>query len=62
MFDLVLNMPLYSTEKKGCESLFFQQLGQVIQEWGPSKICGRQPLENMRRYGLPKQIISLQIL
>ena len=26
---------------------------------GPNKICGRQPLKNMKWYGLPKQTISL---
>ena len=26
-----------------------------------SKICGRQPLENLTGYGLLKQIVSLQI-
>ena len=28
---------------------------------GPSKICGRQPLKNLKGYGLLKQTISLQI-
>ena len=28
---------------------------------GPSKICRRQPLKNFKEYGVPKQIISLQI-
>ena len=28
---------------------------------GPSKICGRQPLKNMKWCGLPKQTISLEI-
>lgn len=28
---------------------------------GPSKKCERQPLENSKSYGLPKQTISLQI-
>ena len=28
---------------------------------GPSKICGRQPLKNLKRYGRPKQTISFQI-
>ena len=27
---------------------------------GPSKICGRQPLKNLKVYGLLKQTISLQ--
>ena len=27
---------------------------------GPSKICGRQPLKNLKRYDLPKQTMSLQ--
>ena len=27
---------------------------------GPSKICGRQPVKNLRGYGLPKQTIPLQ--
>ena len=25
---------------------------------GPSKICGRQPLKHLKRYGLPKQDLS----
>ena len=28
---------------------------------GPSEICGRQPLKNLKRYGMLKQTISLQI-
>ena len=28
---------------------------------GPSKICGRQPFQNLKWYGLPKQTIPLQI-
>ena len=28
---------------------------------GPSKICGRQPLKNLKRHGLLKQTKSLQI-
>ena len=28
---------------------------------GPRKICERQPLKNLKGYGLLKQIISLQI-
>ena len=27
-------------------------MGQSIQECGPSKICGRQPLKNLKGYGL----------
>ena len=27
---------------------------------GPSKICGRQPLKNLKRCGLLRQTISLQ--
>ena len=30
-------------------------------EIGPNKICGRQPLKNLKGYGLLKQTISLQI-
>ena len=26
---------------------------KVFKKW-PSKICGRQPLKNLKRYGLPK--------
>ena len=34
---------------------------KVIQiEIGPSKIIGRQPLKNLKEYGLLKQTISLQ--
>ena len=33
---------------------------QSIQEW-TSKFCGRQPLKNLKGYGLLKQTISLQI-
>ena len=28
---------------------------------GPSKVCGRQSLKNLKEYGLLKYIISLQI-
>ena len=27
----------------------------------PSKICGRQLLKNLKRYGLPRQTISLHL-
>ena len=27
---------------------------------GPSKICGRQPLKNLKGYGLPKQTYSFK--
>ena len=27
---------------------------------GPNKICGRQPLKNLKWYGLPRQTVSLQ--
>ena len=39
----------------------------VMDKWdkvfknGPSKICGRQPLNNLKRHTLLKQTISLQI-
>ena len=37
------------------------QIGQCIQEFlQPSKICERQPLKNLKWYGLPKQSISFQ--
>ena len=32
-------------------------MGQVIQN-GPSKMCGRQPLKNLKLYGLPQQTWS----
>ena len=50
-------------EVSGIKKLVF-----VIKIWnkvfksGPSKICGRQPLKNLKGYGLLKQTISLQIL
>ena len=36
-------------------------MGQSIQAFkgGLSKFCGRQPLKNLKGYGLLKQIISL---
>ena len=34
--------------------------GKVFKN-GPSKICGRQPLKYLKRYGLPRQTVSLQI-
>ena len=40
--------------------LTIEPMGQVF-KIGPSKICGRQPLKNLKVYGLLKQIISLQI-
>ena len=27
---------------------------------GPSKICGRQPLKNLKRYDLPRQTVPPQ--
>ena len=35
-------------------------MGQGIQN-GLSKMCGRQPLKNLKLYGLPQQTISHQI-
>ena len=29
---------------------------------GPSKICGRQPLKNLKGYGLPKQTILKTVI
>ena len=43
-----------------------QIIGQCINIWanvfknGPSKICGRQRLKNLKWHGLPKQTISHQ--
>ena len=34
-------------------------MGQSIQEWAISKFCGRQPLKNLKGYGLLKQTIFL---
>ena len=34
--------------------------GKVFKN-GPSEICGRQPLKNLKWYGLLKQTIPLQI-
>ena len=38
---------------------FYRKCDTVFKN-GPSKICGRQPLKNLKRYGLLKQTISLQ--
>ena len=35
-------------------------MGQIFKN-GSSKYCGRQPLKNLKEYGLLKQIIFLQI-
>ena len=45
----------------------FRELNTLKKMWdkvfknGPSKICGRQPLKNLKGYGLLKQAISFQI-
>ena len=46
----ILKLDYYSIDK----------WGKVFKN-GPSKICGRQPLKNLKGYGLLKQTISLQI-
>ena len=37
-----------------CDSKY----GTKYSKSGSSKICGRQPLENLREYGLPKNIFT----
>ena len=38
-----------------------KQMGKRVFKNGPRKICGRQPLRNLKRYGVLRQTISLQI-
>ena len=39
----------------------FSYIWDKVFKNGPGEICGREPLKNMKSYGLPKQTISLQI-
>ena len=41
--------------------IFHWQIWVKVFKKGPSKICGRHYLKNLKRYGLLRQIISLQI-
>ena len=43
------------TIKKSAEWEKLWNLWVKIFKNGPSKICGRQPLKNLKWYGLPKQ-------
>ena len=47
--------------KKSCKNDEQYLKSDKVSENGLSEICGRQPLKNLKRYGLPKQTISLQI-
>ena len=38
----------------------FQVVWEKVLKNGPSKICGRQPLKDLKGHGLLKQTISLQ--
>ena len=48
-------------------SLHFCEMADETQIWnkvfknGPSKICGKQTLKNLKWYGLSKQTLSLQM-
>ena len=46
-----------STDK----SLYDRNIWEKVFKSAPSKICGREPLKNLKGYGLVKQAISLQI-
>ena len=39
---------------------FYMYIRDKVFKSGPSKICGRQLLKNLKGYGLLKQTISLQ--
>ena len=52
LLNTVKNIPQPKTEISKWDKVF---------KGGPSKICGRQPLKNLKGYGLLKQTISLQI-
>ena len=46
------------------ETVFKYYMGQSIQKNGPNKICGRQPLKNLKWHGLlfkSKKLITLKI-
>ena len=68
MFDEVLNTPLkfgpsffshhFAKPEKNED---FHNIWDKVFKNGPTKICGRQSLKNLNRYGLLKQNISLQI-
>ena len=51
------------TEEKELERIFNDSdIWDKVFKNGLSKVCGRQPLNNLKLYcGLPKQTISLQI-
>ena len=46
---------------KKYETMALYVIWVKVSKNGPSKISGRQPLKNLKWYGLPKQTISLQI-
>ena len=55
---------------RGLELLVFQELlhsyylDDPLREWtkyGPSIICGRKPLKNLKGYGLPKKTMSFKL-
>ena len=37
-------------------TIFSEHIWDKVFENGPSKICGRQPLKNLKGYGLPRAV------
>ena len=52
---------MYVCNRKAIKIMKFRNKWVKVFKNGPSKICGRQPLKNLKGYGLLKQTISLQI-
>ena len=52
---------LPSSDFRGERKTIFNIIWVKVFKNGPSKLFDRQPLKNLKRYGLPKQTISLQI-
>ena len=64
LFYSSVDWPLVKDRKIGCGAVGKLKISNIcdkVFKKGPSKICGRQPLKNLKWYGMPKQTISLQI-
>ena len=62
MFDRVLDTPPARPYQQNFHKKFTHNyIREKVFKSGPSKNCGRQPLKNLKGYGLLRQTIFLQI-
>ena len=56
---LILSLGKFSSISSICSGKII--IWDKVFKSGPSKVCGRKPLKNLKGYGLLKQTISLQV-